>query len=332
MLDQYKVAFTKLRSDAVPSRWTSATNHRAPHKPLLLLTIMDLIEQGNIRTNFIAFDAVLLDTFELYWVKVIGQDKAGSPLLPFFHLRSEGFWHLIPQAGMEEGLTQIGKLRSLRELHTFVLGARFDDDLFNLLLTMPARNDLRRVLIERYFAPELRPRLVEVGKVAAESFAYSRELMNRSRGMFKIEEPPVMDHQYLTESRSTAFRRIVVHAYKHTCAVCGIRLVTPEGRTAVAASHIIPWSRCHNDDPRNGMALCGLHHWTFDQGLITVTQAYRITVSPTLSGDEAGAEALLSLAGAAVKLPLDQFLWPAKEALRWHGRNIFRGEVLGRLL
>ena len=46
---------------------------------------------------------------------------------------------------------------------------------------------------------------------------------------------------------------------------------TPEGRTAVAAAHIIPWRYSHNDDPRNGMALCGLHHWTFDEGLVTIT-------------------------------------------------------------
>ncbi|MCB8986015.1 MAG: HNH endonuclease [Ardenticatenaceae bacterium] len=27
-----------------------------------------------------------------------------------------------------------------------------------------------------------------------------------------------------------------------------------------AAAHIIPWSESHNDDPRNGLALCHLCH------------------------------------------------------------------------
>jgi len=30
---------------------------------------------------------------------------------------------------------------------------------------------------------------------------------------------------------------------------------------------IVPWGLTHNDDPRNGMALCRLCYWTFDEGL-----------------------------------------------------------------
>jgi predicted restriction endonuclease len=95
MLDQYKAAFSKLRSDSSPSRWASVTNHRAPHKPFLLLSIMDLIAQGEITTNFFQFSAELMDTFDLYWIKVMGHDKESSPVLPFYHLKSDGFWHLV---------------------------------------------------------------------------------------------------------------------------------------------------------------------------------------------------------------------------------------------
>ena len=43
---------------------------------------------------------------------------------------------------------------------------------------------------------------------------------------------------------------------------------TIDGHTAVDAAHIIPWSISHNDDPRNGLALCKLCHWSFDEGLL----------------------------------------------------------------
>lgn len=36
---------------------------------------MDLVAQGEIKTNFIELNAELMDTFDLYWVKVMGQGK-----------------------------------------------------------------------------------------------------------------------------------------------------------------------------------------------------------------------------------------------------------------
>jgi putative restriction endonuclease len=246
----YFKAFSKLRSDNSPARWPAMTNHRAPHKPFLLLAVMDLISLGIIQTNLIEFKAELIDTFDLYWVKVMGTEKKASPILPFYHLTSDGFWHLVPVPGMEQPLSAIRQIRSVGQLHQLVVGARLDDTLFQSLLNENERDELRRVLIETYFAPDVRPKLVEVGQITTESFQYSLELLDRLRGRFTLKEKPEMSEKYHTESRSTAFRRIVVDAYEHTCAVCRIRLVTPEGRTAVAAAHIILWSFSHNDDPR----------------------------------------------------------------------------------
>jgi hypothetical protein len=83
--------------------------------------------------------------------------------------------------------------------------------------------------------------------------------------------------------RDQGFRRAIVKAYDHRCAICGVRIVTADGHTAVAAAHIIPWSYSHNDDPRNGLALCHLCHWTFDEGLVTLTDRYQVKTSPQLA-------------------------------------------------
>jgi putative restriction endonuclease len=124
----------------------------------------------------------------------------------------------------------------------------------------------------------------------------------------------------------------VVDAYHHTCAFCRIRVIAPDGRTAVAASHIVPWSHSHNDDPRNGMALCGLHHWSFDRGLLGVEGNYQITVSPVVDQEHNVAEALLKLDHEPIYLPAAPLLWPARSALRWHIENIFWREAPPRLL
>ena len=93
----------------------------------------------------------------------------------------------------------------------------------------------------------------------------------------------------------------------------------------------MPWSRSHNDDPRNGMALCGLHHWTFDQGLIAVDERYAVLISPNVDPHDITAP-LRQLERQLIERPADTFLWPAKDALRWHRRHIFRSEQPTRLL
>ena len=109
-MTDYLKAFSKLRSDTSPARWPAATNHRAPHKPFLLLAIMDLISLGMIQSNLIELNAELMDTFDLYWVKVMGTEKRGSPILPFYHLKSDKFWHLVPVPGMEQTLSPTNSL------------------------------------------------------------------------------------------------------------------------------------------------------------------------------------------------------------------------------
>lgn len=332
MTTDYIKRFTKLRTDTSPARWPAMTCYRAPYKPFLLLAVMDLIAEDMIQTNFIEFNADLMDVFDLYWDKIMGHEKISNPVLPFFHLHRDGFWHLVPVPGKEQILADVPQIRSIGPLRQLVLGATLDDALFEMLLNRETRDDLRRVLIETYFAPEVRPELVELGQISAESFQYSLQLLNRSKGRFKLKESPEGQEDYHTVSRSTAFRRVVIKAYDYTCAMCRVRVFTPEGHVAVVAAHIVPWSESRNDDPRNGMSLCGLHHWTFDQGLVSGTPDYRIQVSPVIPADEEGAEPILFLAEQELHLPAERTLWPAKKALKWHRENIFRTEAPPRLL
>ena len=41
-LDQYLKSFSRLRTDKNRKCWSELTTHQAPHKPFLLLSIMDL--------------------------------------------------------------------------------------------------------------------------------------------------------------------------------------------------------------------------------------------------------------------------------------------------
>jgi putative restriction endonuclease len=321
MLDQYRQVLSKLRTDASPARWSARTCHRAPHKPLLLLSVMDLLTQGSITSNLVELGPELGRLFALYWTQVMPPGRRGNLAMPFFHLKSDGFWHLVPQPGKEAFLVEARRIHSIHQLRDTVLGAKLDEELFVLLCAQESRDLLRTVLIETYFAPDLQPDLVEQGLINVESFQYSLRLLEQARTE-KAKERPEDEDQYRPAVRDQGFRRAVTSAYDHRCAFCGIRMLTPDGHTAVDAAHIIPWSISHDDDPRNGMALCRLCHWTFDEGLFGVSSQYLVITSPQLAVNDNVPGHLLTLADRTIIGPAKRFLWPDLDALRWHRRQV----------
>ena len=134
---------------------------------------------------------------------------------------------------------------------------------------------------------------------------------------------PVFPEEYKPAARDQGFRRAIVFRYDHRCALCGTRIVTSEGHTAVDAAHIVPWSVNQNDDIRNGMALCKLCHWGFDEGLMGVSDAYAVIISRQVAQTHNTAGALLNLADRSILGPQDKALWPHQAHLGWH-RTTFR--------
>lgn len=316
----YINAFTNLRSDASRTRWSELTKHRAPHKPLLLLAVIDMFGQESIRSNLIELTPDLGETFTLYWSRVMPPDQRANIALPFFHLQSDGFWHLVPRPGKEAILAATQKTASVTYLRELALGAKLDDGLFSLLRDEESRNVLRAVLIETYFAPELQRGLYEQSTINAEAFVYSEELLERVR---QHRQASASDELKPTV-RDQGFRRAVVAAYDHHCAMCGIRMLTADGHTVVDAAHIIPWSISHKDDPRNGMALCRLCHWSFDEGMLGVSARYVVIASPQVTVGRNVPQHVPSLAGLNIVTPVDPLFSPDLDALKWHRQNIFR--------
>ncbi|MGD0584957.1 MAG: HNH endonuclease [Oryzomonas sp.] len=322
MIDQYIKSFLNLRTDTSRSRWSAATKFRAPHKPLLLLAVIDLIAQGIIKTNIIELTPDLGELFNIYWSRVMPPDQRPNIILPFFHLNSDKFWHHIAKPGMESVLAAIRQIRSVSQLKEIVLGVKLDEELFTLLCQEGSRNLLRTVLIETYFAPELHAGLVEQGIINKESFTYSQALLEKSRHQQVKEDSDT--EKYAPEVRDQAFRRVIVRMYDNRCAVCGIRMQTPDCHTVVDAAHIVPWSLTHNDTVQNGMALCRLCHWTFDEGLITVSGSYAVLISKQLSASSNIPSHMMTLTGRGIIGPAEQMLWPDLDALHWHHQKIFR--------
>ena len=88
LLTKYVNKFTHLHVDR-------SKGQAAPHKPLLLLSIIQEIEIGNITSNKIFIAPELVARFKENFYRLIKTEKFVTNFsLPFYHLKSEGFWYL----------------------------------------------------------------------------------------------------------------------------------------------------------------------------------------------------------------------------------------------
>ena len=317
MTSDYLQKLARLRTDANRSRWTEVTAHRAPHKPFLLLSVMDLAAQGELTSPFIEPGFDLIERFARYWDLVRPPSGKCNMAYPFFHMRSEGFWHLVPGPGKENQVHE-GITSSITRLKTVVMGAELDPTLYQLISEHKSREELRAVVLHTYFAPDIREKLLLEASENQQAFEYSRKLLKAAEKTlpYGSDKP--------ANIRDQGFRKAVMTLYEHRCALCGIRMLTPEGHTIVEAAHIRPWSDTGDDRPANGMALCRLCHWSFDRGFMSVGREYEVLISPLSRQEQNNPGPIMTLDHRPIFKPSDERHIPDQECLGWHRREVFR--------
>ena len=98
---------------------------------------------------------------------------------------------------------------------------------------------------------------------------------------------------------------------------------------ALDAAHI-RWHQAGGPDAeRNGLALCIMHHKTFDLGAFTVADGV-LLVSDLMNGTAGFQETLLAFHGKPVRRPQRPDWTPEPQHLVWHGREVFKGEARHR--
>lgn len=109
------------------------------------------------------------------------------------------------------------------------------------------------------------------------------------------------------------FRRRVVDAYQHRCALCRLR-----HRELLDAAHITPDADAGEPVVSNGMSLCKLHHAAFDQFFFGVTPDYRVVVRPSILAESDGPMLVVGLQqihGSTIVLPHAAEQRPDRERL-----------------
>ena len=285
----------------------------APHQPVLLLAIIELIEQGQIVDNKITLSPGLVETFVKYWTKVT--DRKPNLALPFFHLSKRSFWHLHANPGYEKALEVVTQIKTVTRLRKVVAYASFDDELFALLGKPTEREVFRQTIISTYlsdFKHEILSLILEDQQISE----YSQNLLQYVEQDFSIKlAEPIETEKRI---RQPGFRRAVMRIYDYTCAVCELQILTLDGKSVTEAAHIVPFNETSNDDVRNGISLCKLHHWAFDEYLISIGESYNIVVSSQMTERGPSGWKLSTLSGKTIFLPEREELYPAQEALAWH--------------
>jgi putative restriction endonuclease len=125
--------------------------------------------------------------------------------------------------------------------------------------------------------------------------------------------------------RDPEFRRRVLKAYEYRCAICGFDVRLGSVSIGLDAAHI-RWHQAGGpDEETNGLALCVLHHKTFDLGAFTVAEGV-VLISDQAHGTSGFHETLMAYHWSPVRSPQRPDWRPEPTHLAWHRREVFKGE------
>jgi putative restriction endonuclease len=255
-------------------------DYERPHKPALLLSVLDMFDRGELKENRVTFTESLKNRFNEIFEIVKKEDSKATIQNPFFYMSGEDFWSTKDSGGNELYIPgNVGRAPSMKILREGY--AEMSSELFQAFSDDQQRDGIRESLISRYFSKE--------AKDLKSALAYSTDVV-------------VTD---TTPARSAAFAKVVKGVYDYRCAACGERVKVGTVHF-VDAAHLMPFSVSYNDHPSNGMALCKNHHWAMDHKLIAPHPDNYWVISEKLDNRINDHMPLIDLNKRSIIAPLDK--------------------------
>jgi putative restriction endonuclease len=219
--------------------------------------------------------------------------------LPFWHLQGDALWHVdggnkLPrQAG---GFPRMGGLRETSGAldAAFVRALRSDR---SFLL------EVIGILLEDHF-----PESVHDDILAAVGLRLPASEM--------VADAPEVERT--VRRRDPDFRRRVLRAYEHQCAVTSSRLALGGQYFGLEAAHVRWHAYGGPDRVDNGFAAEPMIHKLFDAGAWTLTDDRRILVSAELTGSGHALAEIRKFHGHPLAAPLPGEPAVSAEYIRWH--------------
>jgi putative restriction endonuclease len=225
-------------------------DQRAPHKPLLVLYALGLWRRGLAEVSFREAEPELTALLREFGPP----RRSDHPEQPFWRLQRDGVWavHAPDDMSLKTGDT-IPRVEALRSPE---VRAGFTPDVLAAMKADPSLAPaIARRLLEQHFPKSLHQDILDAVGLTLETGSGARR-------------------------RDPAFRERVLKAYEFRCAVCGFDVRLGNLSIALDAAHI-RWHQAGGPDVEgNGLALCVLHHKTFDLGAFTASGGRRARVRP----------------------------------------------------
>jgi putative restriction endonuclease len=274
-------------------------DQRAPHKPLLVLYALGRWQRGLTEVSYREAEPELTALLREFGPP----RKSDHPEYPFWRLQNNRVWTVVADGPMKPRASNTDPPKS--ELLAKHARGGFTDDVKASLTSEPRRvTEIAFRLLERHFPESLHQDILNAVGLSLEESVTRRK-------------------------RDPAFRQRVLTAYEYRCAVCGFDVRLGSVSIALDAAHI-RWHQAGGPETEsNGLALCVLHHKTFDLGAFTVSGGI-LLVSNQANGTTGFQESLLAYHGKPIRDPQHPDWRPEPRHLEWHGREVFKGQARHR--
>lgn len=276
----------------------SAKDGLALKKPLLLLLLIADIEKQKIPENRITFSQVEADLANLIALFGGRATTKPAPEQPFYHLKSSPFWqlHNLP----EKARISAVKSLSSKELRDNEVFAELPKHIFQLIKHSPENRARIAEFILRKWWPE----------TLHEEMRQQLGLRYKNYVVKKIRDPD--------------FAQAVLDNYRHQCAFCGFSAHLNNVSFGLDAAHI-KWHASNGpDELANGLALCKLHHWSLDRGVLTLTKDLTLMIAKNFVAKESESiNQIEKMQGRQMREPRSD--GPGPVFVEWHRENVFMG-------
>lgn len=279
----------------------------APHKPILLLSLIDIYEKQNIDLSQVALDQSIFDQFTTNWQLLFPNEKVGDVSMPIFHLTRDGFWKVV----QKDGSLLNRKLSSKRQVILQTRYGQLDKALVELLVDPITRPLIKMVLLDTYFPKTKHQYLIEqpipnyileMEQLVVEERLAKKKTINRVEERF---------------ARDWKFRARLLQLYNNTCCISRYQIIP--NYKIIEACHIQPHAEFGIDTVTNGIPLSIHLHRAFDGGLISLNDRYEVLVKDQRSFKENTSPFnLRQFKGQQILLPNNSSFYPDLNKVHWH--------------
>ena len=186
----------------------------APHKPLLLLLVLEMIENGDLHSPLLKLTPELAFRFIQFGTIVAHRRTQRMDIrLPFYDLSSDGVWSAFTKDGTESIDPKAKQFVQINE------------ELYSLSQSAEFRSLARGVLIRSYFEPREQVALASLVNLSITDLSNTNSTVCESESSYQ-------------SGRDVRFRLDFVAAYNYTCALTGYRVTTIDGASIIDAAQI----------------------------------------------------------------------------------------------